>query len=57
MNRAKADREATQESGEDTMFREILAAVLIFAAIATASAAVPGLIENVALACNSPDCE
>jgi len=33
------------------MFRKILAAVLIAAAIAAASAAVPGLIENVAYAC------
>jgi hypothetical protein len=33
------------------MFRKILAAVLVVAAILTASAAVPGLLENVAAAC------
>jgi hypothetical protein len=33
------------------MFRQILAAVLVVAAILTASAAVPGLLENVAVAC------
>ena len=33
------------------MFRKIFAAVLVAAAIACASAAVPGLIENVAFAC------
>jgi len=33
------------------MFRKILAAILIVAAIAAASAAVPGLIDNVAYAC------
>jgi len=37
------------------MFRKILAAVLIVAAIAAASAAVPGLIENVAYACTRAD--
>jgi hypothetical protein len=34
------------------MFRKILAAVLIVTALAAASAAVPGRIENVANACN-----
>ncbi len=38
------------------MFRKILTAVLIVTAIAAASAAVPGLILNVAHACNTPDC-
>ncbi len=40
------------------MFRKILAAVLIVTAIAAASAAVPGLIDNVAYACepNDPSC-
>jgi len=38
------------------MFRKLLAAVLLVAAIAAASAAVPGLIDNVAYACNKPDC-
>ena len=33
------------------MFRKILAAVLIVTAIVAASAAVPGLLENVAHAC------
>jgi len=37
------------------MFRKILAAVLIVAAIAAASAAVPGLIDNVAYACSPGD--
>lgn len=39
------------------MFRKILAAVLIVTAIAAASAAVPGLVENVAHACNKPNCD
>ena len=34
------------------MFRKILAAVLIAVALVAASAAVPGLIENVAYACD-----
>ena len=38
------------------MFRKILAAVLIAVALVAASAAVPGLIENVAYACDHPDC-
>ena len=33
------------------MFRRILSAVLIVVALASASAAVPGLLENVAVAC------
>ncbi len=33
------------------MFRKIIAAILVVTAIAAASAAVPGLIENVAYAC------
>jgi len=37
------------------MFRKILAAVLIVTAIAAASAAVPGLIDNVAYACKRDD--
>jgi len=38
------------------MFRKIFAAVLIVTAIAAASAAVPGLVENVAQACSKPSC-
>jgi hypothetical protein len=38
------------------MFRKIVACLLVVAAIACASAAVPGLIENVAAACDTPDC-
>ena len=34
------------------MFRHILTAVLIAVALASASAAVPDLLENVAVACN-----
>ena len=34
------------------MFRRILTAVLIAAALASATAAVPGLLENVAVACD-----
>ena len=38
------------------MFRKILAAVLIAVALVAASAAVPGLLENVVYACSTPDC-
>ena len=40
------------------MFRRILTAVLIAVALASASAAIPGLLENVAQACdkNNPGC-
>lgn len=40
------------------MFRKIVAAVLIVVAVACVSAAVPGLIDNVAHACpeNDPLC-
>ena len=34
------------------MIRRILIAVLVAVALASASAAVPGLLENVAVACN-----
>jgi len=34
------------------MFRKIIAAVLIVTALAATSAAVPGLIDNVAYACD-----
>ena len=37
------------------MIRRILTAVLIAVALASASAAVPGLLENVAAACSSGD--
>ena len=39
------------------MFRKILAAVLIVAAIFAASAAVPGVVENVVYACDKPSCD
>ena len=35
------------------MFRRILTVVLIAVALASATAAVPGLLENVASACNT----
>ena len=35
------------------MIRRILTAVLIAVALASVSAAVPGLLENVAVACNA----
>jgi hypothetical protein len=38
------------------MFRRIFATVLIAAAFVTAFAAVPGIVENVAFACDRPDC-
>ena len=37
------------------MFRRILTAVLIAVALASASAAVPGLLENTAVACDRGD--
>ena len=37
------------------MFRRILTAVLIAVALASASAAMPGLVENVAVACDGGD--
>ena len=40
------------------MFRQIVTAVLIAVALTAATAgAVPGLILNVAHACNRPDCD
>jgi hypothetical protein len=39
------------------MFRKLAAAVLIATAFASAFAAIPGLIENTAFACNKPDCD
>lgn len=38
------------------MLRKIIASVLIAAAIATAAVAVPGVLENVANACDRPSC-
>ena len=37
------------------MLRRILTAVLIAVALASASAAMPGLVENVAVACSGGD--
>ena len=39
------------------MFRKILAAVLIVAALIAASSAVSGLLENVAYACSTGSCD
>jgi hypothetical protein len=39
------------------MYRKLLTAVLIAVAIATSVAAVPGLAESVAYACNRPSCD
>jgi len=38
------------------MYRKILAAILIVAAVACGTVAVPGLVDNVAYACNARDC-
>ena len=37
--------------------RKVLAALLVVAAVAAASGALPGVIENVVYACNSYSCD
>lgn len=39
------------------MLRKVFAAFLVAFAFATVAAAVPGLIENMAYACDSPNCD
>ena len=47
--------EHRQPERSQTMFRKIIAAILIVTAIGCASAAVPGLLENLAYACPASD--
>ena len=39
------------------MFRKVFAALMLIAAIATAAGVVPGVIESVAYACDTPSCQ